>query len=453
MNRKTMDDIVVHRQNQAVSAGSQSALSPKKQPMVSAGVTKNTEGGYRIENNPFFSKPTRSMPPSEKKTVRSHMFLWIFSIVLLGVTGFLVANYFAAATVNVVPLTYAGHIDQDFTASKDTGALSKDGLIFHFISLNDEKSVDVAATTAQDVQKKASGRVVIYNAYSKDAQRLIKNTRLESADHKIFRIDQSVVVPGAKISGGVVTQPGFVEALVFADVPGKDYNIGLGDFTIPGFKGDPRYTKFTARSKTDSPISGGYAGTVNVPAGFDVQKAQDDLKSALKSSAVEKARALIPEGMTFFPGSTIIKFEEVPQDYSTSDTAKVTVKATVSVFFFDTNSLTQKIASSSLANYQGNPVSLANSSALIFSFIDPVNNVVLSDLPSVRFHITGDPSFVGEIDSKKIQSALIGKDKKDFAKIIMQERNISTAEATIRPLWKTVFPLDPTKITVKISTK
>lgn len=445
MVKKTMEDVVVHRAEPP-------EYSREYGKATSVTTRQIAQEDDRIEHNPFFEKPRQTFQAPQEKKPRSKVLLW--TITILGVFGlvFLVFSYFSSATVEITPLAYHGHVDLDFIAPKQAvnTLVGEQTLAFHFVSLTEEKSVDVPTTAEQTIQKKASGRVVIYNAYSKDSQRLIKNTRLESSDHKIFRIADGVVVPGAKYVAGKLSQPGSVEVVAYADVAGKEYNIGLGDFTIPGFKGDPRYTKFSARSKADSPIAGGFSGTVKVPSDADVQKAQSDIKDSLKATAIEKARALIPDGMTFFPGSTVLKFEEVAPDYTAEDTAKVSVRAIASVFFFETAALTQKIAQVSLADYQGNQVILTNLPALTFTFLDPVNNVVLSDISQLHFHITGDTSFVGKIDTQQIRTSLAGKDKKDFAKIIVGEHNVGKADATIRPMWRTTFPVDPSKISVNI---
>lgn len=371
----------------------------------------------------------------------------LFSVATLGVCAFFGLNFFASARIEVVPLTENIKLDSEFTATKEGGS---GALIFHFMSLSEEKSKDVPATTEQSIQKKASGKVVIYNAYSAQSQRLIKNTRLETSDHKTFRIDESVVVPGAKMNGAQVSAPGSVEAVVYADAPGKEYNIGLADFTIPGFKGDPRYAKFTARSKEDSPISGGFSGTVKVPSPEDVTAAQKSLKDDLKSIAIEKARAQVPEGVTFFPGSMVVKFEEVPQEFTADEKAKVVVKATVSVFFFDTDFLTEKIVASALPKYIGTPIALSNKDSMAFTFTDSVDSVVLSDLTTIRFRISGDAVFVGDIDSEKIAVGLVGKEKGALAEVINAQSNIKKAIPTIFPPWKTTFPSSSAKISVKI---
>jgi len=146
----------------------------------------------------------------------------------------------------------------------------------------------------------------------------------------------------------------------------------------------------------------------------------------------------------------VIKFEDVPQEFTANDVSRVAVRATASVFFFDTALLVRKIAEVSLSEYKGNPLSVSNMSALSFSFLEPVDKVILSDLSKVRFRIVGDAVFIGKIDTQKIREAIAGKEKKDFGKIIIGQSNVGKAEAVIRPMWKTAFPLDSAKITVKI---
>lgn len=403
----------------------------------------------RIGKNPFFEKlQKKGLEPQEgRRAGKGVLFALLFALLLA--IGFFVANYFAMATVEVTPITRGVQVDNNFTATIDE---SESELIFHFTSLSEEKTKEVPATIEKKIQKKASGRVAIYNAYNGESQRLIKNTRLESPDHKIFRVDQSVVVPGAKVVAGK-TVPGSVEAIVYADVAGKEYNIGTSNFTIPGFKGDPRYSKFYATSKPDSPIAGGFSGTVKVPSDESVKTAQEELKQDLKKIAVEKARAQIPTEVSFFPGSMIVKFEEVPEDFTVSDTTNVSMRATVSVFFFDTAELTKKIAELLPTVDRENPFLIANMSTLDFGFVDPVDNVVLSDIKRIRFHLTGSADFVGQIDSKKISADFVGKSKKEITEIIKKQINVGDANVVLRPMWKKVFPNDPAKITVKIVTK
>lgn len=446
--RKQMKDVIVP-QNDIIRR-------PSAVPEAYTAPSKEAEDD-RIESNPFFEKPRGKDGDTRKRKVSgARRILWavFFAILLAG--GFAVASYFATATIEITPIARSVALESDIVALKEASA---GNLTFQFMSIADEKTKEVPATIEKKIQKKASGKVIIYNAYSKDSQRLIKNTRLEdNATHKIYRIDTSIVVPGAKVLNGKVVTPGSVEAVVYADVPGDAYDVkllgGAGDFSIPGFKGDPRFAKFYGRMSEKAPISGGSScASCKVPSDEAVAQAQEELKQDLKKEATEKARAQIPDGVSFFPGSIVIKFEEVPHDPTAESTVKVSMRATVSVFFFDTTQLTGKLAISALPENKNNTFIVSNMSALDFKFIDPVDNVVLSDISKIHFRISGNAEFVGKIDAQKLRTELAGKNKSDFSKIIADQKNISKADAVVRPMWKSVFPSDTAKITVKLLDK
>ncbi len=445
INRKQMQDVQFYKN---------SIIRPIiRVPIDSTNTEKSSnvtaDPSLRINENPFFIKSIRDNKPQRIETeTRSNFLLWVLVVGSFVGALFALMSYLSSATIEIVPQTETIVLSSDFTVLKE----AKDGnLSFEFMSLTEERSKEVPATIEQNIQKKASGKVIIYNSYSAQNQKLIKNTRLESPDGKIFRIDVSVVVPGAKMSGAKVVTPGSVEVIVYADVVGKEYNIGLTDFTIPGFKGDPRYGKFTARSSPNSPISGGFLGTIKVPSDEDVASAEKALREEIKVIVIEKARAQIPSDSSFFPGSMVVKFEDVPQDLSESSSSKVKVRATVSVFFFDTVLLTKKIASDSIKDYKGEEVTITNMQALSFSFLDPVDNIILSDINSMSFLIKGNALFVWKIDIERLIAEAVGKDKKDLGKIIGTQGFVKRAEVTVLPMWKTTFPSDPTKISVKIT--
>ncbi|MEK7460234.1 MAG: hypothetical protein AAB628_01650 [Patescibacteria group bacterium] len=402
----------------------------------------------RISKNPFFEKSDHVNETFRVKPERNNpLLLWGLAVISLVVLGLiLVTSYFSSATIEIVPVTQKIEIDQEFTAVKDP---EENQLAFYSMVLNEEKAKEIPATIEKKIQEKASGRVIIFNTYSKDPQRLIKNTRLEATGGKIFRINDSVVVPGTKMVNGKM-EPGQIEAVAYADAAGKEYNLGVVDFTIPGFKGDPRYTKFFARSVESSPLSGGFSGSVKVPSDEDISKAQQELKEDLKKSSIEKAQAKIPEGVTFFPGSVVLKYEEVPQDPSQEERKNVIVKSTLLVFFFDTASLTNKMAKEVLKEDKNAAQTISNMSSLVFSFVDPVDNIILSDLSAIKFRIAGNIVFVGDINKEKLVKDLAGKNNNEFSSVIEQQANIRKANGEIFPMWNSSFPKDPADISVKI---
>lgn len=444
-----MNDVIVP-QNDVVRR--QSAVPEKYEAQLPQQVEKND-----FDENPFFKKGWKKSRESVKQHNKedSRPLLWAFLVVVVLVGGFSLANYFARATVEITPIIHNIHIDQNLAAVKDV----KSGeLVFEFMSIEEIMTKDVPATIKKEILKKASGKVIIYNAYSKDNQRLIKNTRLEAPDHRIYRIDESVVVPGAKVSGGKIVEPGFVEAVIYADGVGDKYEIPAddlknSDFTIPGFKGDPRYNAFYAKRKPNVGIIGGYEGVVKVPSDEAIATAIKELEDELRILAYKKADSEVPEGMSFFPGSMVIKFEEIQMEDTTTDTAEVSRRAKIFVFFFDTVALTEKLSVGIPVNDHNGIFEVKNMSVLTFKLDTQVSNVMSDDLSKINFHIVGDANFEGQIDQESIRTSLLRKNKKDFGLIIGTQSNIDTANAIIRPLWKTVFPGDPKKITIRILEK
>ena len=55
------------------------------------------------------------------------------------------------------------------------------------------------------MERKASGQIIVYNAYNDNNQKLIKNTRFETPDGKIYRIQASIIVPGTKVEEGKIS--------------------------------------------------------------------------------------------------------------------------------------------------------------------------------------------------------------------------------------------------------
>lgn len=445
INKKPMQDMYV-------PGNTMPARRPSLLPEVES--TSRTDISDRITKNSFFEKvsgKSTTPPVSEtKKSSRGRMWLILFMIMLATGGALFAVYFFSGATVKIIPVVKGASLNHQFVAEKSPAG---NALAFQYMSLEEKMEKEVPAVEEKKVQYKASGKVVIYNAYNGNSQRLIKNTRLETPDHKIFRIRDSVVVPGARVVNGAVTTPGSVLAVVDADLPGKEYNIGLADFTIPGFKESKdieRYAKFTARSVETSPIQGGFLGTIKVPAEEDVVRVRAEIKEALKEVALKKAEAEIPQGVSFFPGSIVLTFEEVAPDFSVETANKVVMKATVSVFFFDTELLTNKIMDVVFPDYDGGPLALRNIPEISFSFNEPVDKMILSDISRITFTLIGNPSFVGNIDTKKITSEITGKEKKDFKAFIEGQKNIQEADAVIRPFWETVFPVDPAQIEIKI---
>jgi hypothetical protein len=126
---------------------------------------------------------------------------------------------------------------------------------------------------------KAEGILRVYNEYSTYSQVLIKRTRFVSTEGKLFRTPTRVTIPGGHYEKGKLI-PGEIDIKVVADEAGPEYNIGPSTFSIPGFAGTDRYTKFYAKSF--QPMTGGFIEEVP-------QITKEDLETA-KNILTKKAR-------------------------------------------------------------------------------------------------------------------------------------------------------------------
>ncbi len=301
-------------------------------------------------------------------------------------------------------------------------------------------SVQLRATGEKQVSTQASGIIIIYNNYNATAQRLVKNTRFETPEGLIYRITDSVTVPGKNGS-----TPGSVEALVVADEAGEKYNVGLKDFTIPGFKGDPRYTAFYAKSKPSKPLAGGFEGTVKVVAEADMTKAQADIKTGATVELLKQAEAQVPQGSVFFAGANTVACVPLPQENVSSTEVLIKMECTLSAAFLDAEALSSHLAGIKVSGYQKEPVLIKDIRNLAFTPRDGFD----PSAETVSFNLQGDAVFEWLYDEVGFGQKLAGATISDVPTITQGFPMIEKVEASIRPFWRKSFPSEAEDITIK----
>jgi hypothetical protein len=378
------------------------------------------------------------------------------AVLLLG--AFLYGFFFHRATLSITPK----HADvtvqnQEFTAGGSQSNEGTETLSFQLMTLSDENSADLVATGEKNVVSKSSGKIVIYNNFSAQNQPLIKNTRFQAPDGKIYRIHDSIVVPGQKVVGGKST-PGSFEVDVYADAVGPEYNIGLVDFTIPGFKGSPRFDKIYARSKTA--MTGGASGLVKVVSDTDIQKAKETLTAGLKEKLLAQAIAQKPKGMVLYKDAVFYNFTDSMDNTATgadNKSVKLTMKGSLTATLFDAQELSKRIVKASVA-----PVDVAPNDKILVTNIEELAFAVKNEnkgesiaLPkdgdTYIFSLNGVAKAVWQVDTASLAGKLAGTKKADYTAILAEFSGIEKANAAIRPFWKTKFPSDVAKIHVEIA--
>ncbi len=368
-------------------------------------------------------------------------------MVVLGL-AYAASFLFVSATVSIFPKQTSVPINVSGQASMNP---TDESLAFTIVTLSREASKEIPATGEEKVQKKASGKIVIYNNFSADAQKLIANTRFETSDGLIFRIQDAVNVPGQKSAGGVVT-PGSLTVTVFADQAGEKYNIGLSDFTIPGFKGDPRFTKITAKSDPSSPISGGFIGTVAKVSPNDAVTAKASIETQLKGELRDGLRAQIPDSHILFTNAYTFNFEELPMENKSGTgsalTATTKEKGTIYGILFDRNAVSKYLAERS-ADIGQKDVSVSNLESINFTL---ENTAAFSPATSknISFKLAGNADFVWNIDEMAVSESLTGQKRSNIKGILASFEAIDKASVAISPVWIFTLPDDPSKIEVEL---
>ncbi len=361
------------------------------------------------------------------KTIGSYTLLFTF---IFGIY-YALTYVFDSATITVVP----NYKDLSLAATPVTLGEKAD-IPFEIATTALTKSKTLPKTTTTTVEKKASGQITIYNNYKAEPQRLVKFTRFESTAKKIYKIQDSIVVPAKKGD-----TPGEITVKVVAESEGPGYNTLSDTFTIPGFKGKDQYTKMYA--KTAGPISGGSSGSKAIVALTDLNAAKDEVAVALRDSAKKEFAAKKWDKKIPLVESVSVTTEDNGKEVMQGDADTYNAKAIGSIAVIDQSNLS-KFALGGDVNKNLN-----------YSFLPSKNFSILinkdSSLASSTLEatISGNARVVWLTDYAGLRDKLVGKTRKDFTTLITNNKTISSATISIFPPWKTDFPKRKDAVTVK----
>ncbi|MCX6820263.1 MAG: hypothetical protein NT019_03230 [Candidatus Adlerbacteria bacterium] len=384
--------------------------------------------------------------PKRHKSKRSRTLLWwgLAVVTICVLAGLLLSTFFQGASVVIYPKTQVINPPASFLALPNAPAGT---LGYQTVSFSQTATTTAVASGTQHVSKQASGVVTIYNAYSTADQALVTNTRFQAPDGKIYKIHSPIKVPGAtKVAGGALT-PGSVTTTVYADVAGPEYNrTDATTFTIPGFKGDPRYTKFSAQS--NGAISGGFVGEQPAVSAADMQKAGDLLKQQLDTSLTGALAAAVPSGFEGVQNSLTTTFSEITAVAGEGRNVSLSQTANVVAVMVSRSDLATTLAKLLVEGYAGEAVQFDPEKTITLAVASSSPKTNTGALTVV---LEGSPVLVWQFDQNALIQTLLGKNKKDFEGIVETfAPAIVKAEASIRPFWKSTFPTDEKELSVSI---
>jgi hypothetical protein len=405
------------------------------------------------------TQPARTVPRSEETTIdtiviengnrsRSKRYVLVGVLAALVIGGSLALSVlFAETTITIRPITVHPNVNAEFEAfqTPQPGALS-----YTVLTLEATSEKQVNATGEKMVSEQAKGTIEIFKT-TPGAERLKKSTRFESPDGLIFRIQESVVVPGAVMKDGVLS-PGSIRAEVFAETAGEQYNLSAGTrFTIPGFKESNLTDLFTAMYATNpEPFAGGFDGPQFIIDESELGTARQELQIKLRDQLLADIKTKQPAGFVTFEGAYAFTYNELPPVRFGDDLVTIREQAVLQVPLFKSDEFAAFIAEQTVPTYNDNPVRIESYDGMLFSYSNPdLRSSVIANEASLRFTIVGKPRIIWEYDEEQLRADLAGKTKTVIPTIQKAYAPaIESFTVSMKPFYRRAFPTDGADIRI-----
>ncbi len=372
--------------------------------------------------------------------------LFIFFIILAVVVSGVVAYLTLPSTeITITPKVEKKSFDLSLVG---TVSISRIDEILNRLPLQEVKVVksnsqEFLATGEKQLDEKARGTITVYNEYSSSDQTLVATTRFESPDGKIFRIPKTITVPGVKIEEGRIIASS-IDVEVIADQPGNDYNIGPADFTIPGFKGGPKFASFYGKSKES--MSGGSTEKVKVVLAEDLEQAEKILVEQLKGEVSQALEEQIPSDLKILEGGLkeeIADITSTAEEDDRADKFNLGVDMVIRALLYREDDLKDLIDLNLIAQITEERRPLSDTQKIKWQ--EPTINWEKGEV-SFSLEIEEDLAF--KIDTDKLKSNLVGKEEVEVRKYLTSQPEIEKAKVTFWPFWANEIPKQEKKIKI-----
>lgn len=378
---------------------------------------------------------------------RRGIVMWIIACMALGLGTYLAIAVLPRAEIVLVPKTVKWEYANTIGAS--TKIADIDPAVRQIpVAVFSEKKTNAfqfpATGSGKGIERKATGRVVIYNEYSGNSQPLVGGTRLETPDGKIFRLKERIVVPGAKTEAGELV-PASIEADVVADKAGESYNISpVSKFTIPGFQGTSKYDKFYAESK--DPMTGGFVGEGKYPTADDIKAAKESAEKQMKE-VIESflVTQVVPEGFKTIESSRrfAITKETVNEAVDDQGNFSVYIEAEGGVDALkEEHVLKLMTALAQQVNGEGYQI---RERTLSYGDI-----TVDAKTGAIALPIDFKGTFWRPITVEEFKRSVFGKDENELKSFIFSSTSIEKADVSLWPFWVKRVPNDVERVKVEL---
>lgn len=304
---------------------------------------------------------------------------------------------------------------------------------------------EFAASGKAQVEERARGKAMIYNAFNASPQPLVAGTRFETPAGVMYRIQKSVIVPGATIEQGKVAPQG-IEAELVSDIAGDGANLsGSVSLRIPGFRGSPRYQGFYATAANG--FGGGFRGETIVVMADDLKRAVEEVsKAAFEDVERDMARIVLPPLLLLKELREIEITKVTAPKIGSRATAPFTVSAEAkgTAFAFREQDVIGLLASFALADNTGH------------EFV-PGSARLSYDVRSINFEkgkaevtIGGILKTKAKIPENELASLIAGKKEGSAGELFKKRAELAGFTFSLFPPWRSTIPADTAKIRFRV---
>lgn len=382
---------------------------------------------------------------NKKSVNRLFVSIALFVIIVGGAIS--LSALIGKSELTIFPEYREPNVSAEFTAYPD----KRDGsLSYEIMTLESVSESQVKASGQVQVEELATGVIQIIKT-TPGAERLIKNTRFRSPEGLVFRIKESVVIPGSVKDTSGASVPGTIQAEVFADDVGEQYNLDAGKtFDIPGFKEGgftELYNSISARS--DQTFTGGFSGAKFQINDDELSTARQALQIQLRNDLLARVESEKPAEFVAFKDAVAITYNQLPAVEYGQDLVTIKEQAILQIPLFKNTELGSFLAKETIATYDGGVVRVDDPAVLRFKYSHATtSSSVIANETSLTFSLTGKPLLIWSYDAKALTRDLAGLPKTAINNAVTAYPGIDAARVHITPFWQRKFPENPEEIII-----
>ncbi len=442
---ESIDDVVLDLAKEA----NIKAVNPifKSREKITDIITRNNTDDENAE-----TEEDAEEEPQEKHSLPFNRILWIAgTLIILAVSGLggfeLTTKILPKAQVSLIlekkNFDFEENIEISSKATQpDFSDETKIIIPGELLTAKKNLEMKFPSTGKKSVETKATGFLTVYTNYDNKLQVLVASTRFQSPDGKIFRLNEQIIVPGAKTENGKLTPLG-IEVAVTADKTGDEYNLPpTALWKIPGFEGTPRYQGFYAESK--SAMSGGFKGEVAGLGDEDLKKAKEDVAKTLKDVLKGQMIIALKTGFKLMDEASSFKVVKIEPQFSENDAKNFSLwgEGQMKQLIFDEktlkNAIVEKIKKSAGENFRLKD--------LIMKYGE-IKVVALED-GKLDFKVAGSAVLEYDVNVNELKNKIFGADEKEFRATIFNIKGLEKANLLLSPFWVRNIPENPSKVEI-----